>query len=46
MGINVILKEMLKIESKLRIKIMELGDFVDNYENVEEMIVQQFYLKE
>lgn len=30
---------MLKIESKLRIKILELGDFVDNYEFVEKMIV-------
>jgi len=38
-GINLILKEMLKIEAKLRIKIMELGDFVDNYEFVEKMIV-------
>jgi hypothetical protein len=30
---------MLKIYSKTRINILELGDFVDNYEKIEEMIV-------
>ena len=34
------LTEMLKIESKNRIKIIELSDFVDNYEEVEKLIVQ------
>ena len=38
MGINLILKEMLKIESKTRIKILELCDFVDNYQNIEELV--------
>ena len=36
---------MLKIESKTRIKILQLCDFVDNYEKIEGMIVQQYYLK-
>ena len=31
--------EMLKIDSKYRIKILELGKFVDNYENIEQLIV-------
>ena len=30
-GLNLMLTEMLKIESKSRIKIIELSDFVDNY---------------
>ena len=38
-GINLMLTEMLKIESKSRIKIIELSNFVDNYEEVEKLIV-------
>ena len=38
-GINLMLTEMLKIELKNRIKIIELSDFVDNYKEVEKLIV-------
>jgi hypothetical protein len=38
-GINLMLTEMLKIESKNRIKILELSNFIDNYEKVEKIIV-------
>ena len=38
-GINLLLTEMLKIESKNRIKILELSSFVDNYEEIEKIIV-------
>ena len=38
-GINLMLTEMLKIESKHRIKIIELSHFVDNYEEIEKLIV-------
>ena len=38
-GLNLMLTEMLKIESKYRIKILELSDFVDNYKEVEKLIV-------
>ena len=38
-GVFLILKEMLKIEPNSRIKILELADFIDNYENIEELIV-------
>ena len=39
-GLNLMLTEMLKIESKYRIKIIELSHFVDNYEQIEKLIVQ------
>ena len=44
-GVFLILKEMLKIEPNLRIKILELADFADSYQEIEELIVNQYYLK-